>query len=133
MFGWTSKTKIRRKQVREQRAKHTGDARIAWFTRLVSWPVIATFGLVAMSSMMVLISDTTIEYVIGQRIDQPIYSKVDFQIPDPERTASALQAARSQTPSYYKFNPSAITFDRVRTDLIRLYQTAADSEKISRL
>lgn len=129
MFGWTSKTKIRRKQVREQRAKHTGDARIAWFTRLVSWPVIATFGLVAMSSMMVLISDTTIEYVIGQRIDQPIYSKVDFQIPDPERTASALQAARSQTPSYYKFNPSAITFDRVRTDLIRLYQTAADSEK----
>lgn len=128
MFGWTSKAKIRRKQVREKRAKHTGDVRTRSFSFFVSWPVIATVVLIVASSFMALMLESSIEYVIGQRIEQPIYARVDFQVPDPERTDSARQAARAQTPSYYKFNPITITYDRIRANLIRLYQAAADSD-----
>lgn len=73
-----------------------------------------------------LLGGDGLDYAIGQRIDQPVYAKVAFQVPDTKRTAAEREAARAKVPSYYALNNPALTYDRIRTDLMRMYQIAAD-------
>lgn len=128
MAIWTAKRKIRRQQVRERRAK----ASISWrgrvLARVFSWPVIASALFIVAASAIALFGEATLGYSIGQRINQPIYARVDFQVPDEEQTAADKEAARALTPSYYMLNAPALTFDRIRADMMRLYQAAADAE-----
>jgi putative nucleotidyltransferase with HDIG domain len=85
------------------------------------------FAFVVASAAIAMMGEAKIDYVVGQRIDQPIYAKVDFQVPDPARTNIDKEAARAETPSYYVQNKPALTFERIRADLLRVYQAAADS------
>jgi hypothetical protein len=70
--------------------------------------------------------DEGLDYAVGQRISQPVYAKVAFQIPDPKRTAADREAARAKVPSHYVFNDPALTSDRIRSELMRLYQLASE-------
>jgi hypothetical protein len=97
-------------------------------SRIFSWPVLTSALFVAAAIATALLGNVGVEYAIGQRIELPIYAKIDFQVPDKKQTDSAREAARAKTPSYYRLNPQAITADRVRADLMRLYQAAADAE-----
>ena len=128
MFGWTAKRKFRRRHVREQRVKTTGTARTRLISRVFSWPVAVTVMFVVAATVIALVGDAGLDYAVGQRIDQPIYAKVDFQILDPAQTEDARKSARAQTPSSYTVNPQAITVDRVRSDLMRVYQAAGDAD-----
>ena len=127
MFGSTSKQKIRRRQVRERRTKDMGTIWGRLVSRVASWPVAVSVLFVISASAIALYGGATLGYSAGEQIDYPIYAKVDFQVRDAEQTAADTEAARAATPSYYTLNPSALTFDRVRADLRRLYQAAADA------
>jgi hypothetical protein len=128
VFGWSGKGKVRRKQVREQRVRQAGTARTRLFSRVLSWPVMMTVVFVAVAVAIALLGNVGIEYAVGKRVDRPIHAQVDFQVPDAKQTAAGREAARAKTASHYTLNPKAITADRVRTDLMALYQAAADSE-----
>ena len=130
MLGMTSKRKIRRRQVREQRAKVAG----TWWNRTTgraaTWSTAISVLFVLAASAISLYGEATVGHSIGERLDQPIYARVDFQVTDASQTAADREAARAATPSHYKLNARAITFDRVRADLKRLYQAAADANTL---
>lgn len=129
MAAWATKKKIRRQQVRQQRAKISG-TRWSFLKSVASWTAISGTLFVLAATAIALLGDKTLKYSVGQRVDQPIYAHVDFQVPDEEKTADDKEAARASTPSYYSPNASALTFDRIRADLMRLYQAAHDAETL---
>ncbi|MGB2986027.1 MAG: HDIG domain-containing metalloprotein [Phycisphaerae bacterium] len=126
----TTKRKIRRQQVREQRAKASGSWRARLRRRVVSWPVAASALFIIAAAAIALLGEATLGYSIGQRVDQPIYARVGFQVPDEEQTTADKEAARASTPSYYTRNAPGLTFDRIRADLMRVYQAAAAADTL---
>lgn len=128
MAIWTAKRKIRRQQVHERRAKASMSWRGRALALLFSWPAIASVLFVVAASAIAMFGEATLGYSIGQRINQPIYARVEFHVPDEEQTAADREAAGALTPSYYMVNAPALTFDRIRADMMRLYQAAADAE-----
>jgi putative nucleotidyltransferase with HDIG domain len=123
-----TKGKIRRKQVREKRAQQSGTWRARIVSRIGSWPFLVGALFVFGTCAVALIGETTVGYSVGQRIDQPIYARVDFQVRDEAQTAADREAARALTPSHYNMTPSALTFDRIRADIMRVYQAALDAD-----
>ncbi|HNQ24130.1 MAG TPA: HDIG domain-containing protein [Phycisphaerae bacterium] len=97
---------------------------LAWS---LSWPVLLGVALTAGVAATVMFGTPALPYSVGQRIDQPIYARVDFEVPDPKQTQTNREAARALVPSYYILNNPALCFDRIRADLMLLYQTALDS------
>ncbi|UCC30393.1 MAG: HDIG domain-containing protein [Phycisphaerales bacterium] len=128
MASWMTKRKIRRQQVREQRAKASGTWQTRLLRRVASWPVLVSALFILAASAIALLGEVTLGYSVGQNMDKPIYARVDFQVPDEEQTAADKEAARASTPSCYTMNPPALTFDRIRADLIRVYQAAVDAD-----
>ncbi|MCH8966155.1 MAG: HDIG domain-containing protein [Planctomycetes bacterium] len=128
MFWWPKKHKIRRQQVRQQRAKTAAALRGRNGLRLVSWRFLVGLIFAACAGGIALLGENPLEYAIGQRIAQAVYARVDFQVPNPAQTRADREAARAATPSYYTLNSSALTVDRIRADLMWLYQAAADAE-----
>ena len=125
MNGWTGKRGSRERQVREQR----GRATIAWrriFRRFFSWPAVIGLLLISGSVAIALAIDEGLDYAVGQRISQPVYAKVSFQVANPERTEADREAARAKVPSYYITNDPALTSGRIRAELIRLFQIASE-------
>lgn len=123
MFGWSS-SRSRRKP-RESRGRQRLPASTR---RWVSWPALLGLTFVLIAAAVTLVGEAKIDYVVGQRLEQPIYAKVDFQVEDPSRTDADRTAARARTPSRYTPNSPALTFDRIRADLLRVLQAAADAE-----
>ena len=128
MFRRTAKNGNRRRQLREQRVKTGGSQWSRLFRRMVNWPTIVGAVFIAASSTVALWGEGSLDYVVGQRIEQPIYAKVRFQVPDDKQTANDRKAARAKTASFYVMNDPALTFGRIRADLMRLYQVAADAD-----
>src|SRR3990172_8880853 len=98
MADWMSRRANRREQVREQRAKVSGTWRKRVFSRLASAPTVATFLFVVGACSIVLLGEGGVGHSIGQRVEEPIYAKVDFRVPDQEQSAAAKEAARAATP-----------------------------------
>ncbi len=128
LFGLTGKPKVRRRQVREQKARTTGSVRTRWASHLFSWRTLSTSLFVAVAVTIAVVGEETMDFAVGQRIDTPVYAKLDFQIEDSDQTARAREAARAQVPSYYTLNHGENTFERIRADLKRLFQAAAAAE-----
>lgn len=119
----------RRHQARAQRARQSGSRWRRAATRAFQFPVLACGLFIVLASLIAIsASEETLRYSIGERITQPIYALVDFRVPDPAQTARDREAASAKVPSYYKLNNPAITFDRIRADLTRLYQTGTESD-----
>jgi len=128
MFKLTGKNGNRGRRLREQRAKPGGSRWSHWFHRVVNWPTMVGAGFVAAASVVALWGEGSLDYVVGQRIEQPIYAKVRFQVPDIKQTTNDRKAAREKTASFYVMNDPALTFGRIRADLMRLYQVAAEED-----
>ncbi len=128
MLGFSGKNKIRRRQVREKRAQATGSVWRQFFARSFSWPVLVTLLFAGVASVIALFGEARINYAPGQYLDAPVYAHVAFQVPDEAKTAAARAAARSETPSFYTFNEPGLTYERIRADLMRLFQAAVDSD-----
>ncbi|MFQ5591050.1 MAG: hypothetical protein ACE5HE_07810, partial [Phycisphaerae bacterium] len=130
MFGLSKKAKTRRRQVREQRAKTTAMRRVSLMSRATSWPALVGVVFIAAAGSIALTGNAALKHFIGQRIEQPIYSRVSFQVPNPQQTQANKRAARAATPSYYAWSPKAITSDKIRADLMRVYDAAAGADTI---
>ena len=116
----------RRAQVRERRARSTGSLWRRMTSVVFTWPTAIGVLFVASMAVITLSGEATLGYSIGQRIDQPIYARVEFQVEDPVATAEKLKSAQEAVPSYYRLNTTAI--ERIRSDLINIYETAVASE-----
>ena len=128
MALWMNKGKSRRKQVREQRAKASGTLRKRLSVQLLSWPTLTSVLFLTAVSVIALVGEMVLGYSIGQKIDHPIYARVGFQVRDVHQTEVDREAARAATPSYYSLNARALIFDRIKADLMRVYQAAMDAE-----
>jgi cyclic-di-AMP phosphodiesterase PgpH len=127
MNGWNGKQGSR-ERLREQR-RHPAVSWPKLVRRVFSWPAVIGLLLVAGSVGLALAIDEGLDYAVGQRISQPVYAKVSFQVADPKRTDADREAARAKVRSYYVTNDPALTSGRIRADLMRLYQIA--SEKVT--
>lgn len=114
--------------MRVQRARTTAGLRRPVLPRIFSWGGLACAVFITSAVAIAVLGQSTLDYAAGQRIDQPIYARVDFQVPDPKQTEAKRIAARAATPSYYRLNDSALTFGRIRADLRRLYDAAAAAD-----
>ncbi len=130
MFWWSRKQKSRRGQVRKQRAKLDA-GRQTGVRRVLSWQAAASAAFVCVMAMIPIVGRNRLQQSIGQRVDQPIHARVDFEVPNPAQSKADRNAARAATPSYYVPNAAALTSDRIRADLLSLYQAAADAEEYS--
>ena len=119
----TAKRAIRRHQVREQRAKASRSWRSRVLAQAVSWPVLIGVVFVVAVGLITLLGEMALGFAIGQRIDHPVYARLDFQVPDDAQTAADREAARASTRSRYTYNNPALTFDRIRADLMTLVAT----------
>ncbi|MFQ5413529.1 MAG: HD family phosphohydrolase [Phycisphaerae bacterium] len=128
MSRTSAKHKIRRQQVRARRAQATGSRWSRLLARDRLWWGLAVLGFMIAASAIALSGEATIRYSVGQRIDRPILAEVEFQVPDEARTREDKEAARAATPSYYRWNASSLTFDRVRSDLMRYYEAGVGAE-----
>ena len=128
MADWMTRRAIRRQQVREKRAKTSGTWRQRVFARVFSWPTIIGLVFTASACVIALLGEATLGYSVGQRIDQPIYARVDVQVRDDVKTARDRLAAEAMTPSYFSPNQPALTSEPIRQELMVVYQTAADAE-----
>lgn len=127
MFGFGSKSDVRAKQLRGQRARIWGPGRAAWLRKAFSWKAGVGVFFAVGAAAAALIGEESLDYVVGQRIGQPIYAEVTFRVPDEKQTATDRRAARAKTPSHYTVNNPALTYGRIRADLLRLLQVAADA------
>jgi len=123
-----NKGKSRREQVRKQRAKVSGTWQRRLSAQLFSWRTLTSLIFLIAVSIIALLGEVTLGYSVGQRLEYPVYARVDFQIRDRDQTEADCKAARAATPSYYTFNARSLTFDRIRADLMRVYQAAIDAE-----
>jgi len=128
MMGWTGRSKGRRRQVRVQRAKATGSPWRRFAARVFSWPVVVTLLFTTVAAVIASFGESQLTYAPNQYIDTPIYAKVAFQVPDETKTDAARAASRGQTPSHYTLNAPALTYERIRADLRRLYQAASNAD-----
>lgn len=94
--------------------------------RLFSWSLATSLLLIVGSVTLSLLIDQGLDYSVGQRVSQPVYAKVAFQVPNPKQTAADREAARAKVPSQYVMNDPALTSGRIRADLMRHYQIAAE-------
>ncbi|MHC5111295.1 MAG: HD family phosphohydrolase [Planctomycetota bacterium] len=127
MFSWTKKTKSRRKQVRRRKAELDA-GRQSMAGQIWSWQTGMSLLFLVTVAVIPLLGRNRIAFTEGQRVTQPIYAQVDFEIPDLARTAMDREAARAETPSYYRMNQAALTSDKIRAEMMSLYQAAADAE-----
>lgn len=117
----------RRERVREHRVRLAG----TWWTRVAARvarrPAAVGAALVIALCGIALLGETSLDYSIGRRVDQPVIARVDFSVADPKKTAADREAARAAVPSYFRLNATELTYARIRTELMRLYGAAADS------
>ena len=118
----------KRSQLREVRTRSGPNGFAPLVGRLFCWPTVFGAVFVGGAVAIVLMGEMATDFAVGQRIDSPVYAKVGFQVLDPVRTSADRQAARAKTPSHYTLNTPALTFDRIRADLMRLYQAAVDAD-----
>lgn len=96
--------------------------------KLFSWSAVIGSVLVLGCVIIALALDEGLDYSVGQRISQPVYAKVAFQVPDRKRTQAAREAAQAKVPSHYVMNDPALTSGRIRADLMRLLQLASEKQ-----
>jgi len=125
-MGKTPKTKIRRKQVRKQRAESTASWSERFRARVGLWPafMFVVFAVVAIA--IGLYGRHSPDYSQGQKITQAIHARVDFEWVDELQTEQARQGARAAAPSFFKTSHKLIS--DISLGIQTLYQDAKAAE-----
>ncbi|MHC4611555.1 MAG: hypothetical protein ACYS7M_14530, partial [Planctomycetota bacterium] len=124
----TSKTKVRRRQVRRQRAESTASRWERFRARVGLWPAFVCVVFAALATAIALYGSQSLGYSEGQKITQAIHARVDFEWVDELRTENDRQDARAAAPSYYYINHKLI--DDIGVAIQTLYQDAKAAESI---
>ena len=121
-----SKTKQRRKKVREQRAETTA----SWWQRFRGsvglWPVFVALMFVVAAIGVSLYGKQSLRYSVGQKIHQPILARVGFEQVNEDLTERNRQDARAAAPDYYRTNHRLI--NEIGLAIQTLYQDAKAAE-----
>jgi len=128
MLGFSIRRKLRVRASREGRPGSAGSGPWRWVKPVCRRPMLASLVFTAAAGAIALSGEDTIDYVVNQKIENSIYAQVSFQVPDVAKTAADRAASQSRIPSYYAPNDRALTPDRIRADLMRVYQIAADAD-----
>lgn len=121
-----AKRVVRRQQVVRQRTNGS----LSFWRRMREQvgPVSLFFGLVflAAATAIALYGTHSRGYAVGQKIDQPIYAEVDFQVINQQQTLRVQQTVRASVPSHYRVDYNLM--GEIGTELLNLYQAAQASE-----
>jgi len=103
-----SRTLTRREKVRRQR---TGKTLSGWGRLRAAigvWSALVVLLFVAAATGIALYGTGSLSYAVGQKVDQPILARVDFQLVNEAQTEQDRQAARAAAPSVYETNTTLI-------------------------
>ncbi|UCG15404.1 MAG: HDIG domain-containing protein [Phycisphaerales bacterium] len=117
--------KVRRQKMRQRRAE-SGPAWLRLARRVGLWPAVVTLVFCVAATAVALYGGQSLSYSIGQKIDQPIVARVTFAQEDRAKTKQNKEAARANTPSYYRIDHEFI--ERICGELTQLYQAARSAE-----
>ena len=126
MFGIGKKPSDRRRKVRRARAESTKPPWERFQERIGLWPAAVTLLFFLAAAGIALYGKPSLDYRVGQTIDQPINSRVAFSRIDEKQSQRAREAARAATPSYYRVNVELIA--RIGGELQDIYQAAKGAE-----
>ncbi len=116
----------RRQQVRDKRTERDG----YWWRRLYDavgvWPLVICAAFTVLATFISLYGTHARDFRVGQRIKQPIYAEVDFEVPDEQETLRRQSAARAAVPSHFRLNHEL--FAQVTREIQDLYQAAQAAE-----
>src|ERR1043166_8023562 len=103
MSGLINKRGVRDRQLHESHSGWNGFWRRV-SRQIFSWSAAIGAAMVLGCVAVALSLDEGLDYAVGQRISQPVYAKVAFQVADPKRTQAAREAAQAKGPSHYVRN-----------------------------
>ncbi len=72
--------------------------------RLLSWPFVIAVSFWGGASLIVLSGDERLPFYLGQEIEQPILSRINFERVNQSRTAEARKTAQQEVPDYFRLN-----------------------------
>ncbi len=122
MFGWSKKSKGRRKRARQFRVE-THESAWRWYKRRVGiFPTLVWALMFALVMVIASAGKPALPYKVNQKIDQAIVARVDFKRVDPELAAANIRAAREAVPNYYRVNTELI--DRIAGKLAEMFEAA---------
>ncbi len=118
----------RRQQVRRQRNERSVSIWRRAIDSIGLIPLLAGLVFAAVATAVALQGSHTRHGNLGQKLYQPIYAEVTFEVEDDAGTLRRQQASRAATPSHYRLNHQLIA--KVGTELQELYQAAQASETL---
>jgi len=119
------RSKFRVQKMRQVRAE-SGASWMGPVHHVGPWPVLVTLLVFLGATAIALYGEKSLNYAVGQKIDQPIVARVTFTRVDHAKTTQSREAARANTPSYYRLDHEFV--DRIRGELTKLYQAAKAAE-----
>lgn len=126
MVAPSKKSKVRRQKAKQLRVEGGG----SWWSRAAAavawWPVVGTVVFFVAATLIALYGEESLQYSIGQKIDQPIVARVTFDVVDRAQTQKNKEAARANTPSYYRVDQKFI--ERICAEFNELYQSGKREE-----
>ncbi len=123
------KTKIRRRKVRRQKAERTASLVTRLGHSIGLWPASSFMVFACAAAAVALYGRQSSNYVIGQRIDQPIVARVDFEWIDTVGTEKNRRDAMAAAPNCYRVNHALIS--DLTLSIQTLYQDRKASESFS--
>jgi hypothetical protein len=120
---------IRSLKVGESRRKATESQAWPWWValrRLVAWPVVIAIAFWACATQIVLSGEERLHYYIGQRLRQPVFSRVKFEELNKRRTEEERRNAEQRVPNYFRFN--GVLVDAVQAEFRDLHAAVKAAE-----
>lgn len=95
---------------------------------LVGWPLVIATGFWACASVIVLSGEERLHYYVGQRLTQPVFSRVKFELPDKTKTAEERRNAEQRVPNYFRFSQPLA--DTIQSEFRDLHAAVKASENL---
>lgn len=125
-----------RLQIISEIRKRTGEGAEAWRARLralVSWPVAVAIVFWLAAVAIVLDGRDQMPWFVGQRLTNPVFSRVQFSLVDRGRTAEERKLAEQNVPNHFRLNHALLTAIEGRlADLYASVKAAGDFDTFAK-
>lgn len=93
---------------------------------LLSWPLVIATTFWAGAAFIVLSGDERMHYYAGQRLTQPVFSRVKFEVVNKRKTDEDRKNAEQRVPNYFRFNQALL--DKVQSEFRDLHAAVKAAE-----
>jgi putative nucleotidyltransferase with HDIG domain len=94
----------------------------------LGWPLVVATGFWACATYIVLSGEERLHYYTGQRLSQPVFSRVGFALVDKNKTAEERRNAEQRVPNYFRFNQPLA--DKIQSEFRDLHAAVKASENL---